>query len=68
MNTLIASENLIFRCPVWSEGWCYASLECDTSDDSGECNRPLECKYRQELVMKLIKESNNETISTSQEH
>ncbi|QNO02022.1 hypothetical protein barba126A_phanotate79 [Rheinheimera phage vB_RspM_barba_12-6A] len=36
MNTLIASENLIFRCPVWSEGWCYTSLECDTSDEAGE--------------------------------
>jgi hypothetical protein len=55
MNTLIASENLIFRCPTWESGWCYASLECDTSDDAGECHRPLECKYRQEITMKLVK-------------
>ena len=46
----VATEDVIFRCPVWDSGWCYASLECDTNDDRGECIKPLECKYRKQLM------------------
>ena len=57
-NRLIATENLLFRCPFWSEGWCYADPDKNTSDFQGECNKPLECQYRQESISKMVEETN----------
>ena len=60
-DRLIATEdNMLFRCPYWSEGWCYADPDKNTSDFQGECNKPLECQYRQELILENIKKANGE--------
>lgn len=60
-DRLISTEdNMLFRCPYWSEGWCYADMGKNTSDDAGECNKPLECQYRQQLVLETIKKANGE--------
>jgi hypothetical protein len=48
-------NGLLFVCPNYDCGWCYASLEVEnTNDINGECNKPLECKYRQELMIKAF--------------
>lgn len=58
-NRLIATDDMIFVCPFFDAGWCYASLEVTNSnDDCGQCNKPLECRYRQELIVKIVEESN----------
>lgn len=60
-DRLIATEdNMLFRCPYWSEGWCYADPDKNTSDFQGECNKPLEYQYRQELILENIKKANKE--------
>ena len=61
-DRLISTEdNQLFRCPYWDCGWCYASIEVETTnDDSGQCNKPLECQYRQELILENIKKANGE--------
>lgn len=46
----IATETEIFKCPYFKMGYCHASLECDTSDESGECVNVSECKYRKQLM------------------
>lgn len=51
-DRLIATDSgEIFRCPVYDNGFCYASLEVETTNDKcGECHEPLECEYRKQLA------------------
>jgi len=56
---IVSDDGLVFRCPNWDSGWCYAKPYMDSNDDEGKCNNPKQCNFRIEHVVKVVRLSND---------
>ena len=68
MNERIVAtdDGLLFRCPFFDSGWCYADTSYEPNDTQVACNNPKECCVRQQMVLEYIRKANggsNERIN-----